>query len=158
MDPDAIVAELRARPVDPLGVDPRLQEALELAGDDAFRLGQSEIGPENLLFGLLRRGGLPVGYFTKVSRMDLDRFRADVSDRVGPVESRVERPKIPLNPDAQAIIQAAIASATERRRKNVNGIHLLYALTREENGPAGDWLARYGSSAAALNTELQRAL
>ena len=140
------------------GVAPKLQEALELAGDDAFRLGQSEIGPENLLFGLLRGGGLPVGYFTKVSRMDLDRFRADVSDRVLPAKDRVERPKIPLNPDAQATVQAAIASATERRREMVHGLHLLYALTRTENGPAGDWLARYGSSAAAVNTELQRAL
>jgi hypothetical protein len=121
MDPDAILAERDARPVNPPGVDPKLQEALELAGDDAFRLGQSDIRPENLLFGLLRSGGLPLIFFTRVSRMDLDRFRADVWDRVRPIEDRVVRPRLPLHPDAEAAIGAAITIATERRRENGAG-------------------------------------
>lgn len=158
LDPDAILAERAARPVNPPGVEPKLQEALELAGDDAVRLGQSDIRPENLLFGLLCSGGLPLMFFTKVSRMDLDRFRADVSDRVRPIEDSVDRPKLPLHSDAQAMIQAAISFATERRRETVGGHHLLYALLRAEHGAAADLLARYGSSAAIVNAELERSL
>jgi ATP-dependent Clp protease ATP-binding subunit ClpA len=158
MDPDAILAERDARPVNPPGVAPKLQESLELAGDDAFRLGQSDIRDENLLFGLLRCGGLPLMYFTKVSRMDLDRFRPDVAARIRPGEDRVDRPKLPLHSDAQATIQAAIAIATERRRTEVHGLHLLYALTRADHGAVADLLARYGSSAASLNAEMQSAL
>jgi len=157
MDPDTVLAERDARPVNPPGVQPKLQEALELAGDDAFRLGQVDIRDENLLFGLLRSGGPPLIYFTKVSRMDLDRFRLDVADRVRAGEDRVDRPRLPFHPDAQATIQAAIAIATERRRTAVHGLHLLYALTRG-TGAVADLLARYGSSAAIVNGELQRAL
>jgi hypothetical protein len=158
MDPDAILAERDARPVDPPRVEPKLQEALDLAGDDAFRLGQPDIRPENLLFGLLRSGGLPLMFFTNASRMDLDRFRADVGDRVRPVENRVDRASLPLHPDAQATIEVATRLATERRREIVSGVHLLHALTQDEHGAVADVLARYGSSSGVVNAALASAL
>jgi ATP-dependent Clp protease ATP-binding subunit ClpA len=158
MDPDAILAERDERPVNPLGIDPKLREGLDLARDDARRLGQSDIRPENLLFGLLRSGGLPLMFFTKVSRMDLDRFRADVWDRVRATEDRIHRPDLPLHPDAEAAIQAARALATERRREMVQGLHLLYALTNTPDGAAAELLTQYGSSAAMLNAKLEGAL
>jgi hypothetical protein len=158
MDPDAILAARAAQPVEPPGVAPELQKALELAGDDAFRMGQSEIREENLLFGLLRGGGLPTMYFTKVSHLDLDRFREDVKDRIGPGDERVERPKLFLAPESQVVIQTAIAAATERRRTTMHGLHVLYALTRSGNGPAVEWLERYGGSAASLTTQLERSM
>ena len=158
MDPDAILVERDARPVNPPGIPPKLQEALELAGDDAFRLGQPDIREENLLFGLLRTGGIPAMYFTKVSRLDLDQFRADVAERIRPSEDRADRPKLPFHADAQATIQAAIAIATERRRNLVTGLHLLHALARADDGVVANLLARYGSSAEVLRAELQRAL
>jgi hypothetical protein len=158
MDPHSILAERDARPVNPPVVHPKLQEALALAGDDAFRRGQSDIRPENLLFGLLRMGHLPFMFFTSVSRMDLDRFRTDMKDRVRPIEDRVDHPGLPFHPDAQAMLQAAIAIATERRRDSVHGLHLLYALTRAEQGAVAELLARYGSSAAVLNAKLESAL
>ncbi|MBI4502310.1 MAG: hypothetical protein HY700_14265 [Gemmatimonadetes bacterium] len=158
MDPDVILAERDARPLPPPGVDPRLKEALELAGDDAARLGQSDIRPENLLFGLLRSGGPPLFFFTQVSRMDLERFYADVADRVRPPEDRVDHPPLALHSDAQATIQTAIALAAGRRREMVGGHHLLYALTQAGHGAAADLLARYGASVATLNVELERAL
>ena len=158
MDPDAILAERDARPVSLPVVEPQLQEALELASDDALRRGQSDIRPENLLFGLLRSGGLPLMFFTQVSRMDLDRFRADVKDRVHPVDERVDGGALPMRFDAQAAIEAALAIATERRRETVGGLHLLYALTRGGEGAAAELLTRYGSSTAILNAELERGL
>jgi hypothetical protein len=152
MDPDAILAEHDARRAPPV-VDPKLQHALELAGNDAFRLAQSDIRPENLLFGLLASGGSPLTFFTKVSQMDLDRFRADVRGRVRAIEDRIDHPQLPLHPDAQATVQAAITIATEHRRETVQGVHLLYALTTVEHGAAADLL-----SAPMLNARLEGAL
>jgi Clp amino terminal domain, pathogenicity island component len=158
MDPDAILAERDASPIEPPSVDPKLREALELAADDAFRLGQSDIQIENLLFGLLRSGGPPLMYFAKVSRMDLDSFREDVRDRVRSVEDRADHPPLPLHPDAQAAMRTALGIATERRRETVQGLHLLYALTSVRDGAAAELLARYGSSAAVLNARLEGSL
>lgn len=157
LDPAIVLAERDARPIDPPRLLPKLSEGLELAGDDAFRLGHSAICPENLVVGLLRSGH-PLFSFSMPSRAELERFRTDMRDRLRPAEDRVERPELPLNPDAQAAMQEAIAAATERRSDVVTGFHLLYALTRAGHGAVADLLARYGSSAAVLNAELERAL
>jgi ATP-dependent Clp protease ATP-binding subunit ClpA len=90
--------------------------------------------------------------------MDLDRFRADVRDRVRPVEDRVDHPRLPLHPDAEATIREAIAIATARRRETVQGLHLLYALTKAPDGAVAALLTRYGSSAVTLNAKLEGAL
>jgi hypothetical protein len=158
MDPDAILAERDARPLKPPVVEPKLNEALEFAADDAFRRGQADVGPENLLFGLLRSGGLPLDFFTKYSRIDLDRFRADVWSRVHPNDDRVDRPKLALNDSAQAMVQAAIASATGRRRETVNGLHLLHALTQDAQGPAARLLTQYGANPTTCREEVARML
>jgi len=154
LDPDAILAE----PVTPPVMAPQLHEALELAGDDAFRLGQPDVRPENLLFGLLRAGRAPLYWVTQVSELDLDWFRADVAGRVRPATDRVEHAPLPMHLEAHAAIEAAIAIAAERRREEVEGLHLLYALTRHGRGAVAELLARYGASVAVLNTKLERGL
>jgi hypothetical protein len=156
MHPDAILAEWDARHKEPPGIEPKLAEALELAGDDALRLGQSAIGPENLLFGLLGSGGPPLLYFTRVSRVDLDRFRDAVRERLPGAEERANGPRLPLDPDAEAAVRAATAVAAERRREAVRGVHLLYALLQEPGGVAAKLLTEYGGNTATLMAGLER--
>jgi hypothetical protein len=158
MDPEAILAERDARPVTPPAIGREVQEALELAADDASRLGQTDIRAENLLFGLLRADRMGRMFFMGVSRMDVDRFRAGMADRLRPAADRLERRELALHPEAQAAIDEASAIAAARRRATVEGYHLLYALTRAGRGLVCDVLARYGSSAEALNKELEKAV
>ena len=158
MEPDVILAERDARPVSPPTIDATLQEALELAADDALRLGQPDVHPENLLFGLLRGDRLSLYFFTKVSGIDFDRFHADQARRLPPADVPGERPRLPLRQDAEAAVRAAVAFATDLRRASVQGLHLLWALLRDHDGPAAGLLARYGSSAAVVTARLERSL
>jgi len=159
LDPDAVLKERDARPMPPPEIEPRLKEALELAVDDAARLGQSDVRPENLLFGLLRcSNDLSLMYFTRVSRMDLDRFRADFGARILPPQDRLNRGDLSAAPDAQAAIQDAVSVATERRRESVGPQHLLYALLRSGHGVAAELLERYGSNAANLLAAMETGL
>jgi hypothetical protein len=151
LDRKAILAERDARPVQPPGFPMALEQALELAGDDAFRLGQSDIRPDNLLLGLVRLEGPPRSIVTKLIGLDVDRFSAEQRHRLSPQEEPVDRPKLPMHPDAQAAIQAAIAIATELKREVVYGTDLLHALTRAEHGTVADLLSNYGSSATKLS-------
>ncbi|HEX6063630.1 MAG TPA: Clp protease N-terminal domain-containing protein, partial [Longimicrobiales bacterium] len=59
---------------------------------------------------------------------------------------------------ARAAIDAAIAYATDRRRQEVYGNHLLHALTREEDGPVGRLLSRYGVDVPTMNKRLGNGL
>ena len=157
-DPDAILAELDARVVPPPTIAQKLQQALELASDDARRLGQSDVHPENLLFGLLRTDGIARMAFTRVSRMDLERFYADVRERVDPGDERIAGAPLPLHADAQAMLDAAIAFATKRKSETVNTPYLLNELLRSDGGAAATWLSRYGGNVAQLRTELERGM
>ncbi|HUQ81174.1 MAG TPA: Clp protease N-terminal domain-containing protein [Gemmatimonadaceae bacterium] len=158
LDVAAIAAARSAQPKAALSLDPRALNALELAGDDAYRRGGTAITPENLLFGLLRRGGLPVQFFSRVSRMDSERFHADVASRVDLGADRVERPVLELDAEARAVVEAAVALAAGRRRGAVADVHLLYALTLAEGGIAATTLARYGGDLVELNKELDRSV
>jgi hypothetical protein len=156
LDVTAILAERDARPTpQPLAVA-ALQSALEFAGDDAFRMGQPEIRPENLFFGLLRDGRQILSILTTAVRMDSERFKADARARVRPEEKSPERPKLVLDGDAQQMMRDAIARATEKQSNIVQPTHLLYALTRSENGFVAEYLARYGTSAAVVNALLEK--
>lgn len=157
MDPDAILAERDLRPEPRPRLDSTLERALSLARDDAAALDQAEVRPENMLVALLRGGGPPL-YFLKGMGLDVERFRAELAERLGPPDDRTGRPDLPMHPDAEAALQSAVALATERRAGWVEGHHLLHALTRVFDGPVADLLARYGASSADVNAKLATGL
>jgi ATP-dependent Clp protease ATP-binding subunit ClpA len=156
MDPVVVLSERDARPAPPPIRLPAFEEALALAGDDAARLGQRDIQPENLLIGLLRAGHPELELLAHAGQMDIARFRGELADRLGPSADRVEPHDLPMNADAQGAVKAAVALAAERRGDVVHGVHLLLALTRAAHGPATALLARYGANVATLNVELEK--
>jgi ATP-dependent Clp protease ATP-binding subunit ClpA len=81
-----------------------------------------------------------------------------VWERVNVNDTIVDRPKLPLNPASQAMIKAAIAIATEKRRETLQGLHLLYVLLQDEHGPLAEMLAHYGSNVATLKDKMESSL
>lgn len=158
MNPDAILAERDARPVEPPEFHPMLTLALELAEDDAARLGQNDVGPENLLMGLARCDDPPLSLFVGSVRMDVAMFRSDMGDRVRPSSDRVEHPALPMRADAQAAIDAMFAIAKERRRGDISPFFLLYTLIRDDGSPVAELLSRYGADVASLRSRWEPAL
>ncbi|MGH7638752.1 MAG: Clp protease N-terminal domain-containing protein [Gemmatimonadaceae bacterium] len=156
VDVDAIVAGVNARPPRPPVVHPFIEKALDLASDDATRVGRSEIDAENLLYGLLRIDESSLAWtFTRATGMDVDRFRDEMSERLRPAEDRLARTRLPLRADGKAAIDAAIAAATERREELVNVMHVTRELLRDERGPACELLRRYGGDASKLIAQLE---
>jgi hypothetical protein len=158
LDPVRVLAERDARPVPPPTRLPVFEEVLALAADDASRAGETAVRPEHLLVGLLRLGGAPLALLVSAGRMELERLRADMADRLHPPGDRGEHAAIAMHPDAQAAVDAAVALATERRQDMVHGVHLLAALLRDALGPVAPLLARYGVDQSAVREALQRAL
>jgi hypothetical protein len=155
LDPDAIIAEHAAAPAKEPEFDPRLEEWLRHAGDDAFRLNQPEITPENLLIALLRFGATQT--FTMHMSLDVqERFYSDLKSRLAPGDDPVERPKIPLSGATQQIIQLAISDAKERRREWVGVQGLEFALLHDVEGPAAALLQRYGLDINVVRAEMEQ--
>jgi|JI6StandDraft_1071083.scaffolds.fasta_scaffold00508_16 hypothetical protein len=158
LDPDAILAERDATPLPIPVIAARMARDLEAAAVDARVMGQHDVRPENLLFGMLRGGGLPLLYFTQQSDMDHDRFYADVKSRVDAVVTGDTEAPLPMHEDAQQLIDAAVALASRRRTETVNALHLLSVLLNDEQGVAARLLAKFGGSAARLREALERAI
>jgi hypothetical protein len=157
MDPDVVLGERNARPVEAPEMHPMVPLALELAADDAARLGQTDVRPENLLMGLARCGELPLSFLADSFPMDIGRFRADMGDRVRASDDRVPHGDLPMRADAQAAIDSMIVHAAEQRRTYVTPHNLLHALVRAEESPVADLLTRYGTDVGRLRSQLATA-
>ena len=92
---EAFLAELlekengRGTPGAPLqGLSPRCKRAVELAAADAARLGQSYVGTEHLLMGILRQGDCTAARMLTSTGVDLNRLYTDILERLRGGESR----------------------------------------------------------------------
>ena len=150
IDADAVLAVQPG----PAVVDCSVLEVLALANDDAVRLGQREIAPENLMIGLLRAGGPPFYQIKEAAGLDKQRFHAELADRLAHGEKLIEGPELPLNSAAKAALEAAVADATTRRREHVYGLHLLCALISRYDQPVSQLLVRYGADITKMNASL----
>ncbi|MGH7754019.1 MAG: Clp protease N-terminal domain-containing protein, partial [Gemmatimonadales bacterium] len=156
MDPDALLAERDSRPAPTPQLSSTVQKALALAGEDAARLGQLDVRPENLFIGLLRASTRPVRILKDFGWMEVERFHADLADRLAPTQGGADLPELPMHADAQVVIEAAVATATARRQREVEEFYVLHALTGRNEGPVAQLLGRYGLSAAKVHADLTR--
>ena len=97
-------------------------------------------------------------HFLKGMGLDVERFHADLAERLEPAGDHTSRPDLPMHADAQAALQAAVALAAQRRAGSVEGLHLLHAITRVADGPVANLLARYGASSANVNAAVASGL
>ena len=155
LDADAILAARDARPPSTPTIARQLARVIDLASDDARRLGAPLVSPEHLLFGLLRAGFPAVRAIADVSGMDRERFRVDMADRVRHGEETVDAPTLPFDPDAQAALDAATHMAAQQRRRAVYPHHLLLALTEVDTGVVVAAIERYGGSVAKVREFLK---
>ena len=152
LDVEALVVELEARPPRPPVLHPSIETALDLASDDARRLGRSEVDVDNLLFGMLRSDDRSdiTRTFTHLSDMDVDRFRDDLADRLRAPDDRMAGERLSLRAESQTVIDATAIRAVERREELVTLFDVLRELLRDESGPARELLRRYGGDASKL--------
>ena len=162
MNPDAVLAERDARPAPAPTRLPLFEDALAAANDDAARLGQPDVRPENLLVGLLRVDGgdlanrPPLFLLSEVLGVDMPRLRGDLASRLHPAPERLRPPDLPLRNDARTAVEGAVTVATRRRDDVVHGGHLLAALVGRGDGPVAGLLTRYGANEAALKAGPER--
>src|SRR6202048_3973124 len=92
-----------------IGLTPRAKKVIELAVDEARRLGHHYIGTEHLLLGLVREGhGIAAGVLESLN-IQLDAVRAEAMRRLpgaGPdiVDSAPIHPAPPVPPEALTLL------------------------------------------------------
>jgi ATP-dependent Clp protease ATP-binding subunit ClpA len=139
-------------PVSPseITLSPRSKTVIELAIDEARRLGQSQIGPEHLLLGLVREGqGIASGVIESLG-VSMDKVRQQVLATLGRPESAASAPSYAdrfalmgndfvssgpfdlLDIAAKRVLALSEEEARNMRHDWIGTEHVLLALLRSE--------------------------
>ena len=138
-----------------LVVTGRARRSVRYAREEAADLGDSELGPEHLLLGLLRDEGGRAARALEEAGITLEAARGTLSS--GRKAERAKRRKktaagkrLPVAPKARALMEESLREAVRRGDDHLGVEHLLLALVHDEGGSALRLLEDLGTSAGAL--------
>jgi ATP-dependent Clp protease ATP-binding subunit ClpA len=141
-----------------IGLTPRAKKVIELAVDEAERLGDQAVGSEHLLLGLVREGeGIGAGLLEELG-IGLDQVRsAVVAGLATPGTVRLPAPlrAEPLTRRARAAIEQALLVARWYFHPQVDTEHLLLGLLRERGGIAAEALRPLGVDLARAQEQFE---
>jgi ATP-dependent Clp protease ATP-binding subunit ClpA len=126
-----------------IGLTPRVKKVIELAVDEARRMGHHYIGTEHLLLGLLREGeGIAAGVLTSLG-VNLERARVAVSEALASRGAAVEELPAPSASGPKSnVITCRLDDAT------LNALDILVeAGVRSTRSDAAAWLIGAGIEA-----------
>ena len=127
------------------------REALALAQAEAASTGDSTIGTEHLLLGLLREGSGTGGQALREAGVEIGAARERVRAQSRPAAELGAAPR--LSPRLRAVIsEGAIAHARRRGDGHIGQVHLLLALLDASDGGAAEVLRALGIDIVALAT------
>jgi ATP-dependent Clp protease ATP-binding subunit ClpA len=154
--PEGVLAEMdRQRPSQP-PLSKWLEEALASASDDAAGRNEVVVRPENLFVGLHGRPGLTLAFLADAG-VNVTSLRVALAERLDREQERQARPNLPLNAEAQRILDRAIARADERRHDTVGPMRLLEALIEDDAGFVPDLVIACGGDLSHLRRALAKA-
>ena len=123
-----------------VGLTPRAKRVIELAIDEARRLGHNYIGTEHLLLGLVREGeGIAAGVLESLG-VNLDKVRHEVIRVLSPVARRPARPRRRSAP-ARPRPSTRSASTSPRPPAPTSSTRSS-AARRRSSGSSRSWAAR----------------
>lgn len=156
LDPDALLAERQAVPVKEPALGYRVDEAMQLASDDAHRSGASEVSAEHLFIGLLRARNAIHQLVRHRGHMNVRAFLDAYRERLLPHDDRLPQPMLSLSADVQQVLRVATRHAREAYRESVSADDILGVLVRADDEPIAQLLLSFGANLATLRRALNR--
>jgi hypothetical protein len=123
----------------------RARKVMQLANQEALRLGRESLDTEHVLLGLLNEGSGVAANVLKQLRVDLRTLRLQV-EVLAPSSDRIVTGKLPLGPQAKKLIEYTLEEARNLNHNYVGTEHLLLGLLREPESLAARALIRLGLS------------
>ena len=137
----------------------RVRKVLQLAREEAHRLGHEYVGTEHILLGIIREGeGVAAAVLTNLN-VDLEEISRRIEETVkqGKAAARAG-PDLPYTSRAKKVLEFAMSEARELNDKYVGTEHLLLGVLREEKGIGAQVLREAGVTVEAARSEVLRLL
>jgi hypothetical protein len=135
----------------------RARKIVQLANQEAERLGHEHIGPEHLLLGLLKEGSGVACLAIKTSGIEPDGLRREVEKLIQPGLVRYSRGKLPFTPEATKALEDARAEAYRLNNfRFVASEHLLLGMMLGNNSLVVQAINRCGLTLEQARLEVVR--
>ena len=132
----------------------RVKRVMQLAREEAARLGHNYIGTEHLLLGIIREGkGSAVTVLVNLG-LNLDSIKQSIDDYVASSGGSMTMGEVPFTPRAKQILEIAANEAKEMKSQFVRTCHLLLALLKDKETIAAQILAAFGVDHKAAKEEV----
>jgi hypothetical protein len=122
----------------------RARRAVDLAGDEARRLGHGYVGTEHLLLGLLREGKGIAPQALELLGLSPEEVRRQVTGITG-TGPGLPSGHVQLTPQARRVLKTSLQETLALGHQYVGTEHLLLALLRERRGVAAQVLTKLGA-------------
>jgi hypothetical protein len=122
----------------------RARKVLQLANQEAQRLGHEYIGTEHILLGILSEGASVAVHAMKKLGVDLHDVRRGIAQIILPGRGISVSSKLPQTPRSKKVIEYSIEEARDLHHNYVGTEHLLLGLLREQEGVAAQVLMNLG--------------
>ncbi len=122
----------------------RVKRVMQLAREEAARLGHNYISSEHLLLGIIREGkGSAVTVLLNLG-LNLESIKQSIDDYVASSGGSMTMGEVPFTPRAKQILEVAANEAKEMKSQFVRTCHLLLALLKDKEIMAAQILAAFG--------------
>ena len=137
----------------------RVRKVLQLAREEAHRLGHEYVGTEHILLGIIREGdGVAAAVLTNLN-VDLEEISGRIEETVKKGKAAVPAgPDLPYTSRAKKVLEFSMSEARELNDKYVGTEHLLLGVLREEKGIVALVLTEAGVTLEAARSEVVRML
>jgi ATP-dependent Clp protease ATP-binding subunit ClpC len=136
---------------------PRVREVMSLAKEEAVRMGNSQIGPEHFLMGLLREGQGSAVRTLKSLDVNLSQLKRVIEDTARNYASTniANVNNIPLNKAAEKALKVTYLEARSYAADVIGTDHLMLAILRDENSTATQILTQFNVDYNRFKDELE---
>jgi uncharacterized protein len=131
----------------------KARKVMQLANQEAARLGHEYIGTEHLLLGLVVEGTGVAACVLKELEVSLTELRNEVEKFASPQSPGRLRPKLPLTPRARKALEYAMEESRRLQHNYVGTEHLLLGLLRETEGVANQVLTNLALTVESVRLE-----
>jgi ATP-dependent Clp protease ATP-binding subunit ClpC len=121
----------------------RAKKIINLAREEAARLGHDYIGTEHLLLGLIKEGGGVATAVLENLGLDLERIKLETEKSINMGGGTMTLGEVPFTPRAKKVLELALEEAQSLGHNYIGTEHILLGLIREGEGVASRVLERF---------------
>ena len=137
----------------------RVKKVMQIAREEAVRLGNDYVGTEHLLLGLVKEGdGVAVAVLRSMS-IDLEELSANIEKAITSTGGMMTIGQmLPFTPRAKKVLEIAANEARSMSHKYIGTEHLLLALMKDTESTASNALASASLEYDKVKEEINRVL